>query len=67
MNRVAGSVLLLFLFAGAAVAGGTPRDTPVGVGEAAPDFRLKDQDENFVTLSEQQGSAVVLVFYRGHW
>ena len=32
-------------------------------GSEAPDFTLTDQDGNRVTLSELQGSPVVLVFY----
>ena len=32
-------------------------------GSEAPDFTLSDQDGNQVTLSELQGSPVVLVFY----
>lgn len=32
-------------------------------GSEAPDFTLTDQDGNEVTLSELQGSPVVLVFY----
>ena len=36
----------------------------VDVGELAPDFTLKDQDKNPVTLSDFRGSKnVVLVFY----
>ncbi len=43
-------------------------DTPVGVGDMAPDFALEDQNGNKVKLSEAQGkSPVVLVFYRGYW
>jgi cytochrome oxidase Cu insertion factor (SCO1/SenC/PrrC family) len=42
--------------------------SPVGVGEAAPDFTLEDQDGHSVTLSQSRGKApVVLVFYRGYW
>jgi peroxiredoxin len=33
------------------------------VGDAAPDFTLKDQDNNEVTLSKLRGQNVVLVFY----
>ncbi len=44
------------------------RSSPVTVGEAAPDFTLKDQNNNKVTLSDARGkSPVVLVFYRGYW
>lgn len=34
-----------------------------GVGDEAPDFTLKDQDGNDVTLSALRGNPVVLVFY----
>lgn len=44
------------------------RDTPVAVGDTAPDFTLEDQDGRRHTLSVQRGSRpVVLVFYRGYW
>ena len=44
------------------------RSTPVAVGEAAPDFKLEDQDKDKVTLSGARGKMpVVLVFYRGYW
>lgn len=46
----------------------TQRNTPVAVGETAPDFTLGDQNGNKVTLSAARGkSPVVLVFYRGYW
>jgi mycoredoxin-dependent peroxiredoxin len=34
-----------------------------GVGDEAPDFTLKDQDGNDVTLSTLRGKPVVIVFY----
>jgi peroxiredoxin len=40
---------------------------PPSVGEAAPDFRLADQDGKAVSLSGARGGKVVLVFYRGYW
>jgi cytochrome oxidase Cu insertion factor (SCO1/SenC/PrrC family) len=44
------------------------RNTPVGVGEQAPEFTLEDQSHQKVTLSSARGEhAVVLVFYRGYW
>ena len=44
------------------------RDSPVSVGEVAPDFTLEDQDGRKVTLSSARGKKpVVLVFYRGYW
>jgi len=46
----------------------SPRSTPVGIGETAPDFTLEDQSGNKVTLSSARNSGpVVLVFYRGYW
>lgn len=45
-----------------------PRNSPVQVGEIAPDFALEDQNNRKVTLSSGRGStATVLVFYRGYW
>jgi peroxiredoxin len=35
----------------------------VAVGDVAPDFTLKDQSNNDVTLSELRGTPVVIVFY----
>lgn len=37
--------------------------TPLTVGAIAPDFTLRDQDGNAVTLSSLRGRNVVLVFY----
>lgn len=35
----------------------------VGVGDEAPDFTLKDKDNNEVSLSSFRGQSVALVFY----
>ena len=35
----------------------------VDIGQPAPDFTLRDQDKQEHTLSEKQGSPVLLVFY----
>jgi peroxiredoxin len=35
----------------------------VAVGDVAPDFTLKDHNNNDVTLSELRGNPVVIVFY----
>lgn len=35
----------------------------IQIGQKAPDFTLHDTDKNKVTLSEQQGKNVVLLFY----
>ncbi len=40
---------------------------PSAVGQAAPDFVLKDQDGKDFKLSEQHGHWVLLFFYRGYW
>ncbi len=32
-------------------------------GKAAPDFTLKDENENSITLSQFKGNIVVLYFY----
>ena len=39
----------------------------IEVGDVAPDFTLKDQDGNPVTLSSFQGKNVVLAFYPFDW
>jgi cytochrome oxidase Cu insertion factor (SCO1/SenC/PrrC family) len=44
-----------------------PRNSPVAVGEMAPDFTLEDQNNRKVTLSSARGRPTVLVFYRGNW
>lgn len=50
------------------VSEGGKRETPVAVGNIAPDFTLEDQDGRRHTLSAQRGKQpVVLVFYRGYW
>lgn len=36
-------------------------------GQAAPDFRLQDQDGKVHQLSQYRDKNVVLVFYRGWW
>jgi cytochrome oxidase Cu insertion factor (SCO1/SenC/PrrC family) len=44
------------------------RNTPVAIGDTAPDFTLEDESGNKVTLSAARDkSPVVLVFYRGYW
>lgn len=45
-----------------------PRNSPLAVGEVAPDFTLEDQNNRKVTLSSARGSMpTVIVFYRGNW
>ncbi len=43
----------------------TTRDTPIAVGDKAPDFTLPDQDRNDVSLSDllSKGGDVVLSFF----
>jgi len=38
------------------------RNKPIGKGEAAPDFTLKDQNNKEFTLSKQKGNRVLLSF-----
>ena len=44
------------------------RESPIAVGEMAPDFSLESHQGVKITLSEARNkSPVVLVFYRGYW
>ena len=43
------------------------RKTPIGIGEAAPDFTLKDQNNKDFTLSKQKGKRVLLSFQPLAW
>jgi len=40
---------------------------PIAVGQPAPEFTLKDQNQNDVTLSSLRGKNVVLAFYPLDW
>lgn len=40
---------------------------PIAVGQPAPDFMLKDQDQKEVRLSNFRGKNVVIVFYPLDW
>jgi peroxiredoxin len=40
---------------------------PIAVGQPAPDFTLKDQDQKDVKLSDFRGKNVVLAFYPLDW
>jgi peroxiredoxin len=42
-------------------------DLMIKIGAAAPDFTLKDQDGNTVTLSVLKGKKVVLSFHPLAW
>ncbi len=35
----------------------------IEIGQAAPDFSLRDTEKNIVTLSEQRGKSVLLLFF----
>ncbi len=39
----------------------------IAVGQAAPDFTLKDQGQKDVKLSDYRGKNVVIVFYPLDW
>jgi cytochrome oxidase Cu insertion factor (SCO1/SenC/PrrC family) len=57
-------ICLLFVFA----AINAQRNSPIAVGDAAPDFTLEDQNGRQVTLSDSRSkNPVVLVFYRAYW
>lgn len=60
--------LMIVALANATFAQTQTAEKPVGVGDAAPNFTLVDQNGTKVTLSDYKGkSPVVLVFYRGYW
>lgn len=40
---------------------------PIAIGQAAPDFVLKDQDQKEVRLNDFRGKNVVIVFYPLDW
>ena len=40
---------------------------PIAVGQAAPDFTLKDQSQKDVKLSDFRGKSVLLAFYPLDW
>ncbi len=59
MDRVtSAAATLLLLFAGSAAFGQQP-----AVGEAAPDFELRDQDGELHSIEDYRGKWVVLYFY----
>src|SRR5438046_933210 len=39
----------------------------IAVGQAAPEFSLKDQDQKEVKLSDYRGKSVILAFYPLDW
>lgn len=69
-TKCAFRLLILFLLSASLVAAQQPYPKPQiasAEGQPAPDFTLKDQDGNDVTLSKLRGSRVLIIFYRGHW
>jgi cytochrome oxidase Cu insertion factor (SCO1/SenC/PrrC family) len=36
-------------------------------GQPAPEFTLNDQEGRPFRLSDQRGSGILLIFYRGYW
>ncbi len=70
MKKLLFSLLVVSLCVVAAFALDYPLGKPQitsNVGKPAPDFVLKDQDGKDFRLSEQKGSKVLIVFYRGYW
>jgi cytochrome oxidase Cu insertion factor (SCO1/SenC/PrrC family) len=70
MRTSAVTLIVLFLacvFASAQDNSYPKPQVPSAVGQAAPDFALKDQDGKDFKLSEQRGHWVLLFFYRGYW
>ena len=39
----------------------------IAAGQPAPEFTLKDQDQNEIKLSDYQGKNVVIMFYPLDW
>lgn len=61
-------LILIAMFANSTAPFNSQRNSPVAVGEAAPDFSLQAQDGQKINLADARGkSPVVLVFYRGYW
>jgi cytochrome oxidase Cu insertion factor (SCO1/SenC/PrrC family) len=62
-------ICLIIVFAAAAdEAMNTQQNSPVAVGDVAPNFTLEDQNGSKITLADSRSkSPVVLVFYRGYW
>ena len=60
--------IIVCLFCATDLVAQTPRSTPVGVGDVAPDFTLVDHHGQKTTLfGSRDKSPVVLIFYRGYW
>jgi peroxiredoxin len=47
--------------------GATGQKTVLGVGTAAPDFKLRSTPDQLVSLSDFRGSPVILAFYPADW
>ena len=59
-------VIAAVLYVGAQMRVPKPQGT-FAEGQSAPDFTLNDQDEHPFRLSDQRGTPIVLIFYRGYW
>ena len=63
----------ILVFGSLAVAGAQqdfllpPPQIASATGKPVPDFRLKDENSQYVTLSSFRGSKVLLMFFRGYW
>jgi cytochrome oxidase Cu insertion factor (SCO1/SenC/PrrC family) len=63
-----GAVLVLCIVSARAQTKTYPKaQVTSAVGQNAPDFTLKDQDDKDFKLSNQRGHWVLLFFYRGYW
>ena len=61
---------LLFLFGLFAFLNGSAQDKPEGlfINSKAPDFKLKDQNDEWISLKDlRKKGPVVVMFYRGYW
>jgi cytochrome oxidase Cu insertion factor (SCO1/SenC/PrrC family) len=62
------AVVMVIALSASAYSGSSQRNSPIAVGEEAPNFTLDDQNGQKITLADARGkSPVVLVFYRGYW
>jgi cytochrome oxidase Cu insertion factor (SCO1/SenC/PrrC family) len=59
-------VIAAALFVGARMRVPKPQGS-FAEGKPAPDFTLNDQDGHPFRLSDQRGTPIVLIFYRGYW
>lgn len=66
--------LAMLLFGSLAAATAQQQDFPLpppqiasATGKPAPDFRLRDEHAQSITLSGYRGRKVLLMFFRGYW